>query len=710
MPNRPSLSPALRVLLPLVAGLLFGCSSDNSGFTPCTSDADCPDGVCGVSGFCVSGADGGRGGGGGGRGGGGGTTDVGDTGGGGGDDADGTDGTDGTSCEPFERICENAVTAAECSAAGDGFTSIPCPDGQVCEGGICIEGEVEGCTPGEVLRCASPDAQLVCAADGENTESRPCPAESPFCRDGDCTDRLCDPGVQRCDGDNIVECAEDGRSEFVVETCEVGCSRGVCIDPCAGDGKSYVGCGFFAVDLDNFGTTCTSDLDCGLGESCIAGICDPSAASQQFAVTVSNGAAEEVEVTVFNGSDSEVATQRIAVGQLATIPLPRLDVNDSSRSFNSYRIESTGPVTVHQFNPQNNSGVFSNDASLLLPATSLGTEYIVTGWPSQAEGAVALKGFVTIVAVAEGTTEINVTTPIATLAGPGSQPPAMTAGGSMAFELERGEVLSFSSNQNGADFTGMEIVSSNPVAVFAGSECANVPLDNQYCDHIEQQLFPVDTWDRDFVVAKFARRGTEPDVWRIMASVDGTVIRLNPSVPGVDGITLNRGEFTEFESTRNHYIAASHPVSVAQFMVGSSYPGSANGCDRNPIFGDSSGCAIPGTCDSGSGIGDPAFLMNVPRGQFREDYIVLTPTGYEQDFLTIVAPEGASVTIDGAAVPGGGSETLSVESTLYRVYRAPVAPGVHRVEADVPVGLYAYGYDCDVSYAYPGGLNLDTLR
>jgi hypothetical protein len=63
------------------------------------------------------------------------------------------------------------------------------------------------------------------------------------------------------------------------------------------------------------------------------------------------------------------------------------------------------------------------------------------------------------------------------------------------------------------------------------------------------------------------------------------------------------------------------------------------------------------------------------------------------------------VTLDGAPVTVPAQALADSGLVIYRV---PVDDGVHRVTATAPMGLYAYGYDCDVSYSYAGGLNLNT--
>ena len=44
------------------------------------------------------------------------------------------------------------------------------------------------------------------------------------------------------------------------------------------------------------------------------------------------------------------------------------------------------------------------------------------------------------------------------------------------------------------DLTGTRIISSKPLSVFSGSECANVPQGIGACDHLVEQVPPTVTW------------------------------------------------------------------------------------------------------------------------------------------------------------------------------------------------------------------------
>lgn len=583
-----------------------------------------------------------------------------------------------------------------CSADGTGLLICqidgseapqPCAAGEACAAGACVNAS-SICIPGATIGCLDPRSLGVCPSSGFGIERSACPAETPNCLAGACTTDVCIAGVRSCQGDSVVQCNTEGTATEVQETCEFGCSGGTCVDPCAGDEKTYVGCDFYALDLDNY-----ADAD-----------------PQQYAVTLSNAGTRAVSATVTT-PEGYSQTVSIAPGALASVELPQRDVVGTSRSLNSYRVQSTGPIIAHQFNPLNNSGVFSNDASLLLPATALGTEYLVAGWPSGPAGA----SYFAVVAVAEGTTTVTVTAPPRSGLQAGGSVPRISAGGSSTFELAQGEVLAMRSEGETGDPTGTRVSSSKSVAVFSGNECANVPAGVSYCDHVEEQMIPVASWDTEYLGIKFKPRGSESDVWRIIASTPGTTIQTDPVIAGVSGRTLGGGEVVEFATTLDFALSATGPVSLTQMMVGSSYPSPANAsCVRGeegfpPFIPGTSeqNCAIPDTC-GGSGIGDPAMLMAVPTRQFRDNYILLTPSNYTQDFLSLVAPTGTIIEIDGNPLAVSPTSRLSAGGRQWDIYKQGVPDGVHTVTGGQAFGLYAYGYDCDVSYAYAGGLNLES--
>ena len=517
-------------------------------------------------------------------------------------------------------------------------------------------------------------------------------------------DAACVAGTRYCDGNEVVECQADG-TELLLETCAAGCLGAACANPCAADEKSYFGCGFVAVDLDN---------------SEVASF-GSSAAEQQFAVTVSNPGEVVAEVSVSAGNGTRVAGPlEVAPGALQVIRLPRADANNTSLTQKAYLITSTAPVVAHQFNPEQNVGVYSNDASLLLPISTLGTDYLALGWPTEVQnipllGPRPLLSFVTIASAGSGNSQVTITAPATTAiaAGPGFD--ALAAGGSRTVSLAAGQVLSLTTEQRDrADLSGLRVRSDRPVALFSGSECANVPLRNTYCDHVEEQNLPVSAWGRTYAAAKFRPRGSEPDLYRITAAADGTTVTTEPPQAGAASATLRSGQVLEFLSTEHFVIRADSAISVAQFMVGSSYPGPENGCTRDPESTLPQTCTIPGEfdCIQGSGIGDPAQLMLVADEQMRDDYLFLVPTGYEVsrsgevvslNYASVVSEAAATLTLDGLPVTEPGEPI----GTSGRVVRwLDVSAGAHRLRGSAPFSLYVYGYDCDVSYAYAGGLDV----
>ncbi len=611
----------------------------------------------------------------------------------GGDTTGGDDGADGglpVFCVAGQTACHSVSQYKTCNADGNAWDVTDCKAGTVCAGGAC---KLLSCTPNESLNtCFSDTIMEVCDQTGTSVEHVYCDVDKPVCLDGECQSLVCSPGKTQCKGVTTVEaCTDDGQGWEVVEVCGEGgiCKNAKCLTACDVNVKqnTYIGCEYWVADLDN--------IEAGQFQA-IAAVVSNVSDTDPIEITITN-MADQVDVPLENAI--------VLPKQQSTFLIPKgYDVNGSSLTTNTFRIRSSGPSTVHQFNPLNADGVFSNDASLLLPSNSAGRDFFVMSWPQrQADsftGNVPLHGFTSIVAVEKGETIVTVTP--TTLVELSDDFPPLTPFAENVFTLGYGQILNLETGggQSGPDLTGTRIQSNRRVSVFAGHECANIPLvinkgkyeGADFCDHVEQQLFPLDTWGSQYVADRFVPRSdAQTDVWRIMAGANQIVVQTDPPQPEANGIQLNKGEFVEFESADSFFITATGPISVGHYLKSSNFPG-----------------FVPDPeCDQGegqTGIGDPAFTVAPGTVQFRKDYSVLTPENYREHYLNLMYQSGTELTIDGVAVE---LPEAPLGLSNWNVHTVDVTPGVHRIEGTAPVGVTAYGYDCDVSYAYPGGLNLE---
>ena len=66
------------------------------------------------------------------------------------------------------------------------------------------------------------------------------------------------------------------------------------------------------------------------------------------------------------------------------------------------------------------------------------------------------------------------------------------------------------------DLSWTSITSSAPVAVFAGNDCADVPIGDCACNTLAEEMTPTDTWGTDFLTEPLDTR--TGDTFRFMAS------------------------------------------------------------------------------------------------------------------------------------------------------------------------------------------------
>jgi hypothetical protein len=537
---------------------------------------------------------------------------------------------------------------------------------------------------------------------------------------------LCVPGGRRCVGEVSMICSADGTSMQTGRDCsEWGSTcggNGFCEDPCgqAEATDSYVGCEYFPTPLAN-----TAELN-------------PTAFDYRVVVGNPNTAAATVTITK---GGTTLYEEDVAAGGLAEIPLPWVDGQSFGLPLNSwssmivgdgaYRLRSSQPVTVTQFNPFEYSadGVFSytNDATLLLPTHVLTGDYVnltyvpfsrstgTTGTFPTPPDASKYGDYVAIVGTSPETTHVTVwvTSPIA--AEKSGRFGASPAFAPIEFDLQRGEVAHVVAApppdcgpgrpgynrvedctfnicdyfdtcfEFEHDLTGSRITANRPVEVFGGHVCAYVPYTSEACDHLEVQLAPIQTWGKQFVSRPMTDGGGAGDnLVRVVAAFNGTEVTVDPPQGGVDKITLDANRWVEFMASSPFSVTGTEAIMVGQFLLGQYYPPQA-------------------------ARGDPAMTVLVPAEQFRKDYIFVTPSSYNpttngQSYVLVIRPPNAALTLDGNALSAtwqsvGGREVAIV----------PVEGGTHTMTGTEAFGMIAYGLGSFTSYAYPAGLNLNKI-
>ncbi len=621
-----------------------------------------------------------------------------------------------------------------------------------CERGVTV------CSGEQVQTCSSADGGLAwTVVDDCGERGLICSQELRRCA-------TCEPGERSCDDGRPRTCNEEGSDWESEDPCDEGkglaCRAGVCRDLCrqAGRGRSNVGCEYWAVDLDN----------ANVGASV-------NGAAQQFAVVVSNPHSDvAAHVTVelddtLPGEDNDptlLVTERISPRALHVFPLGPREVDGSlPGEFNTgthtaltraaYRVTSSVPVVAYQFNPLDNVNVFSNDASLLKPVEALSDEgsglrpaYVTLGWPQtiaitddpltnfDAGEPTALRAFLTLVGT-RPQTRVRVTPTARTLGAPGVA--ETLPGEALEMTLNPFDVLNLETDDFNADLTGSLIEADGPIVVFSGSEASDAPrfedlTERQCCaDHLEEQLDHRRTAGRRFVAPVSFNRSlavknaggeigvvSAAEVFRVIAATDAgariqTTLTGNSREFDLEGL----GDFREIQTSRDFLLESDAPVMLANITPSQG----AAGVPR----------PLPG--------GDPSFLILPPIEQFRNNYVLLTPSYYAFDFLRIIAPRDAEIVIDERSIdelteecsnldPPGLRMTLDEEDQEeYTVYRCQLSfpiidgsfdaevslkdgiqnDGVHTVESDHEIGVLVDGFDRNVSYSYAGGTELEQL-
>ncbi len=158
-----------------------------------------------------------------------------------------------------------------------------------------------------------------------------------------------------------------------------------------------------------------------------------------------------------------------------------------------------------------------------------------------------------------------------------------------------------------ADLSGTIVQASEPVAVFSGVETTSSPagfevpkppgwMDGDTCclDHLEEQMFPVESVGSHYVIARSPVRSTsgfrEPDVIRFLGVAEAATVTTNLPAP-YSSFTLQPGEVKTTWTQDNIVVSSTKPVMVGQILV-------SNGYVDGPALGDPSLTVFPPSSSS----------------------------------------------------------------------------------------------------------------
>lgn len=230
------------------------------------------------------------------------------------------------------------------------------------------------------------------------------------------------------------------------------------------------------------------------------------------------------------------------------------------------------------------------------------------------------------------------------------------------------------------DLTGTLIEADGPVQVIAGHNCSYVPLDRVACDHLEETMFPIDTWGVEVIAARPRGSAQLPHVLRVLSAAADNRVTFSPNVQAP--VTLGRGESLEIITNEHVLVSAQKPISVAQYLVGQDGQGT---------------------------VGDPSMSIAIPVEQYRSSYAFLSPATYKVNYVSIIAQAGDLVVLDGRPVDG----FVPVADGAYQATAVPLTQsGAHEVHSalGLGIGVVVYGYGDYTSYMLPGGLDLRPIN
>ena len=261
------------------------------------------------------------------------------------------------------------------------------------------------------------------------------------------------------------------------------------------------------------------------------------------------------------------------------------------------------------------------------------------------------------------------------------------------FTINKYDIIQINSQE---DLTGTKVKAYRPVAVYSGHECGNVPSDIPGCDHMVEQLPPVNVWGHHYIAAPFLRRTVDSFV-KVVVAEDNTTFNMvcvspEGNITYTDTIgPFNSGEFHEwFVPAQEYlYIYSDKPLMVVHFIT----------AQQKDNVGDPSMIVLPSTDNLVNNV--TFYSLDLGVHSFVHFVNVIIPVVYNNPDFIILDEEPLS-TFE------YHSTSLASAFGDFVIYRIQLDPGYHTIHHPNPKAgfiLTAYGLARGASYGYSPVMN-----
>lgn len=369
------------------------------------------------------------------------------------------------------------------------------------------------------------------------------------------------------------------------------------------------------------------------------------------------------------------------------LPYNLLLLNDLGKTNKGLLVHTTEPVNLVLHDYILDAG----DATQILPDNALDTSYVTFGWgiwddPSDTivtPGERNCDEF--LITAASDSTLVTITPSINTMNG-------LLGGVPVTIQLDRGEcyIVKADTSDHPSDpsLSGSKIHSTKPVSVISGLTCGYVPVGDQSCNELMDELIGKKWWGSHFFFQPMGN--SDLGVELVLTSNRDFYAKLDNGF-----LTSTQGRIaTIFSGTAEvrTFDLQGNPVQVEAHQL-------TRGSDFYDFF------------DFGNLVGDPT-LVSVLDTQYYTDTLVwntpLLPPENGQPFLhfvPIVVPTAdlSRSTIDGTPLSLTGVPSSIINGSAFSAINPAISPGEHTIISPDPLFALVTGFNGGDSYSFMAG-------